>query len=215
MKAFWQLIMVALLQLPTLACATPLQGRFYGGAELGIPFDSDQTNDVSEKLVSALGGSASTTESGTVKLGRVFGGYKVMENLDVEVGAYQTGKSTLRFTGVMANTLPYSGVAHSSAYGVNYSALFRPNITTGWNQVFFRLGGHWSSLETTSTVVTSLGTSSSTTTNSGSGLVYGFGYDGAINKTTDWRLQLTRTNNVAGKPGLNTSVISFGVVKSF
>lgn len=212
MKILWRLFSLTLAHCSTTAFATSVQPLFYVGAELGIPFGSDQAGYLSQMLVSRLGGSASVADSNVVALGRLFGGYKVLENLDIEVGAYQTGKSSLQFTGAV-NTFPfrYSGVARNSADGINYTVLFRPNLVSGWNRAFFRLGGHWSRLETT----TIIRTFSATTKDSGSGLVYGVGYDGVINETMNWRLQMTRTNNVAGKSGFNTYVMSIGILKSF
>jgi len=217
MKTLRQLVILTLAHCSAPVFATSVQPLFYVGAELGIPFDSDQEDALSQMLVSRLGGSASVTDSTVVKLGRLFGGYKALEMMHVEVGLYQTGESTLRFTGLATRpaAFPYAGIVRSSAYGLNYTALFRPGIASGWNPLFLRLGGQWSRLESIQTTTTFAGTSSATSIHSGGGLVYGLGYDGSINKTLDWRMQLTRSHRIGGMPGLNTSVMSIGMVKKF
>lgn len=212
MKILLQLIFLALAQFYPLAYATPIQPRFYAGAELGIPFGTEQENSLSQALVSRLGGNATVTEAGMAQNGRIFGGYKALENMDFEIGLFQTTESTYPFTGRTGLGIPYSGNARTSVYGINYVTLLRPNIASGWHHVFVRLGGHWSRMETTSTIA---GLGSSTTTNSGSGSTYGFGYEGIIDTTINWRLQLTRTNRLGGKSGSNASVISLGILKNF
>ena len=212
MKIFSQLVFFALAQFCPLAYATPIQSHFYAGAELGIPFGTEQENSVSQALVSRLGGSATATEAGMAQNGRILGGYKAFENIDFEVGLFQTTESSYPFTGRTGLGIPYSGNARTSVYGINYVTLLRPDIASGWNHVFIRLGGHWSRMETTTTIA---GLGSSTTTNSGSGSTYGLGYEGVIDSTINWRLQLTRTNSLGGKSGSNASVISLGILKIF
>ena len=213
MKIFLQTIILALAQFSSLTYATTMQSQFYAGAELGLPLGSEQATSFSQGLISRLGGTATTTESGSVQIGKIFGGYKAQENIGIEIGIFQSTKSTLQFTGT--SILSYSGTAHNSVYGLNYSTLLRPNIASGWNHVFFRLGGHWTRLEATSTIIGFRSPISTSTINTGSGILYGLGYEGTLDKNIDWRVQFTRSNSVAGISRNNTSVISFGILKNF
>jgi hypothetical protein len=213
MKIFSQLIFLTLANVSQLAYALTPDDKFYAGAELGIPISSNQESLAAQGLISSLGGSASASESGMVLSGRIFGGYKMLENMDIEIGGFQSTESSLQFNGTSARLGgSYSGNAHANAYGVNVATLLRPTIASGWHPVFFRLGGHWARLESTSTIT---GIRSTTTISSGSGMLYGFGYDGTINKNTDWRVQVTRSQRLAGNAGNNTSIVSFGIMKKF
>ena len=212
MKIFLQLIILTLANFSQHAYALTSDVKFYAGAELGIPISSNQESLFAQGLVSRVGGSASATESGMVLTGRIFGGYKVLENMDIEIGVFQSTENSLQFNGASPSIGRYSGNSHATVFGANIATLLRPTIASGWHQGFLRLGGHWARLETTSTIT---GINSTTTINTGSGMLYGLGYDGSINKNTDWRIQFTRSQRLAGNSGNNTSIISFGIMRKF
>jgi hypothetical protein len=58
---------------------------FYAGIELGYASLKDQTQETANDLVGAVGGRVSVTQDSGIFDGRLFGGYKIIENIDFEL----------------------------------------------------------------------------------------------------------------------------------
>ena len=71
--------------------------KFYAGAELGYAAVANNAQTFANSLVATNGGSASVTQNRSIAVGRIFGGYKVLENVDLELGAAQTSNVNIIF----------------------------------------------------------------------------------------------------------------------
>jgi hypothetical protein len=200
-------------------CIAHAQGntpeKFYGGLEVGRATVSNQTGDVTSDLVSQLGGTATATQSSSVNDYRFFGGYKLNENVDLELGYLQTSRVGVNFSGRSSGSVSYTGTAGIKYSGFDYSVLLRPAVSSGMNNLFFRLGGH-SLKSTVDSSFTVSGTSYSTKTKeSGAGTLFGIGYDLNVAKNADLRVSVNRLNSLAGQSDANVTVYSVGVLARF
>ena len=182
----------------------------YVGAELGVAVVKDNAQEVAHALAVTNGGSAFVTQDLSVGTGRIFAGYKIIENIDAEVGYFKTGDVKYNFSGTGSGG--YSGVAKASAEGFDYSLLFRPSVHSGLNGTFLRLGGH-SSKENVS--VTGINVRGNKVDTSGTGYLYGLGYDIANTQTIDIRLQWTHMQKIAGISDEQANVFSVGFLAKF
>ena len=191
------------------------QSKMYWGGEVGISHLDDQTGAISTGLVNAVGGSASASQDRNVTTFKVVGGYRYTENLDLEVGYFQSATARMNFNGVSSGAVAYTGNANLNFSGVEYAANVRPSVSSGWNELYFRIGGHTSRLETDISINANAVTASANKTYSGSGTLYGLGYDQKFNETTKIRYSAVKYSRVGGESDSGGSVFSIGVVKNF
>jgi hypothetical protein len=191
------------------------QSKMYWGGEVGISHLDDQTGAISTGLVNAVGGSASASQDRNVTTFKVVGGYRYTENLDLEVGYFQSATAHMNFNGVSSGAVAYTGNANLNFSGVEYAATLRPSVSSGWNELYFRIGGHTSRLETDISINANAVTGSANKTYSGSGTLYGLGYDQKFNETTKIRYSAVKYSRVGGESDSGGSVFSIGVVKNF
>lgn len=192
--------------------ANPSKG--YMGAEFGSVKFKDQTS-IATSLVNVVGGSATSVQDTGVSVGRFFGGLTVTENFSAELGYIYTGTANASFSGVSRTSVAYSGTASQKTTGFDYSALIRPNQSTGLNGLFLRVGGHSLSTQVDVSLATGSSSGATSATTSGSGSLIGFGYDGKINDKLDFRVAYTRYNTVAGISSNDASLLSFGLIAKF
>lgn len=190
------------------------EAKGYIGAEYGaIRFNN--TTSLASGLVAAVGGSASSVQDTGMGVGRFFGGLVINENISAELGYVLTGNANASFSGVSRTSVSYSGTATQKASGFDYSALIRPSVSTGLNGLFFRVGGHSMTIDTSVTLLTgtSVGVASGKT--SGTGSLYGLGYDIELNNKSNIRLGYTAYNSVAGSSGSDVTAFTVGFVAKF
>ncbi len=191
------------------------QGKFYFGVDVGGTALEDQTSDLSSGLVRAVGGTASASQSKSLTNLKVFGGYKFSENVDLELGYFSTSTLNMTFSGRSSNNTAYSGSLNGSASGFEYSVNLRPSTTSGWNDLYFKLGATTSTLKT-SLSVTGNSSIASSQNYSGTGAVYGLGYDKKIGTETKIRFGLTRYNQVGSSDlAFKGNVLSIGFRNDF
>ncbi len=208
------LSVVLLASATSFAQSNSFKPGFYAGIDAGYTKVSDQTNTTATTLVSGVGGSAAVTQNTGIGVGRIFGGYKVTENFDVELGYFQTGDITQNIAGVARNSVAYTGSVKIETSGYDYSVLARPNISTGWNNAFLKIGGQHSEYKST---ITLTGTSTASISNkvNGNGYLFGAGYDFNVAKNIDVRAQATRFLKIAGESDSKATIYSVGVLGKF
>jgi hypothetical protein len=194
------------------ASAQTFTPKFYAGAEVGYSAVDDNAQTLANTLVATNGGSASVTQNTGIATGRIFGGYKVIEYVDVELGIFRGGNVNYNFSGVSRGATPYSGTASIYTQGIDYSVLLRPSLSSGFNNLFVRLGGAWSQENLSVSGNNIVGGSSSV---SGNGYIYGLGYDVPVDKTIDARISINRLQNIAGQSSDNATVYSVGILAKF
>jgi hypothetical protein len=185
---------------------------FYLGADAGYTVVDNNAQTFANGLVATNGGSSSVTQNRDVGVGRLYAGYKITENFDVEVGYFASGDISYRFSGVSSGNTAYSGTADVAAKGVDYSILMRPNLSTGWNAAFLQVGGH-SSKQTVDVYGTNI--RGGKLSASGTGYLVGAGYDLNVAKDIDIRLKATHLTKIGGSSGDNATIYSVGVIGRF
>jgi hypothetical protein len=207
------IVIAALAALSSSAIAQSFKPGFYAGAEIGVAKVDDEAQALANNLVSEVGGSASVIQDTSVAVGRIFAGYKLNENVDLELGYFSSGDAESRFSGVTRGAQAYNGLFTLSVTGIDYSALLRPSISSGFNNAFLRVGGHSSKSELV--LSGSALVNSQTIKQSGTGMLFGAGYDFNVTKTVDVRVQVTRLLKIAGESDSNTTMFSAGVLGKF
>ncbi len=207
-------VIVALVTISPASMADTLAFKpgVYVGAELGATRVDNNAQAFANGLVAVNGGSSSVTQNTSVGTGRVFAGYKIIENMDAEVGYFKSGDITYNFSGVSSGSTAYSGVAKVNAEGFDYSVLLRPSIQSGLHGAFLRLGAHSSRENLVITGTNIRGTKADV---SGTGYLYGLGYDIASTQTFDVRLQWMRLEKIAGESSDKANVFSVGFLAKF
>ena len=196
------------------AQSNAFKSGFYGGVDAGYTKVSDETHTTAAALVSALGGSAAVTQNTGVGTGRIFAGYKATENFDFEVGYFKAGNITQNIAGVARNSVAYTGNVTIKTTGYDYSVLARPNISSGWNNAFLRVGGQYSEYKGSFTL-TGTSTANFSSKVNGNGYLFGAGYDFNVANNIDVRAQATRLMKIAGESDSNATIYQIGVVGKF
>jgi opacity protein-like surface antigen len=198
-----------------MAQSSTFKPGFYAGIELGYAQVEDQTQETATALVSSLGGRATVTQDSAVFDGRIFGGYKIIENIDFELGLAQSSTVSQTVSGVSGGSVSYTGKADISYSGVDYSVLLRPSISTGLNNLYVRVGGTYLTQKQDVSLSTSGYSASSALNTSGSGYILGVGYDIPVSKSVDIRAAYNYLGNIAGISNNYTNRFSIGVLGKF
>ena len=188
----------------------------YAGVEVGVSGIKDQAQSTANALVSAVGGSASVTQDTRLYDARIFAGYKVIQYVDLELGYTQTSTANMNYSGRSSGNVAYSGNANFSVSGIDYSAILRPSLASGFNNVFVRVGGTYLSQNQNNSLAASNGAYASSNLNkSGGGYILGLGYDLPIDKTFDVRAAYNYLGNIAGISNNYANRFSIGLVGKF
>lgn len=198
-----------LIAAPSIA-QTSTEQKAYGGVEYAWVKFKDQTS-IASVLVGSVGGTATSTQDTGISIGRFYGGYALTENLGVEIGYVMSGTANATFSGVARNGVAYSGNAQIKVSGVDYAAVFRPSKASGLNGLFFKLGGHSLSGDTTVSLITGAGSGAASTSVSGSGTLYGLGYEAEIAPNMAVRAAYTTYSKIAGVSGSDANIYTVGL----
>lgn len=188
---------------------------FYAGAELGDSQMKDQSGSFSASLVSTLGGTANASQDKNVFSGRLFGGYKIIENIDVELGYFQSNSYSINDNGVSGSGFAYSGTNSLKFSGFDYAVLLRPSISSGFNGAFLRLGGQHSKVTDDSTATVGAATRFASGSRTGSGFMIGFGYDFNVAKNVAIRAEYNHMDSIGGNSNNAADTILIGVIGKF
>jgi hypothetical protein len=146
----------------------------------------------------------------------MFAGYKVNPIVDLELGYFQTGDLGYRVNGVSGGSVAYAASANESYSGFDYSVLLRPLTFSETARGFFiKLGGHRSK-GNLDVQFTGGGLSAGLNeSKSGSGTLYGLGYDFQFDKNFFGRAAVTEYKKMAGISNNDGTVYSLGLGYKF
>lgn len=215
MKTYIFVATLAVLGVGQISISHADESNFYAGIVAGSVNVQDETGGLTTSLVNNLGGSASATQDSSVAVGRVFVGYKASENIDLEVGYFGSDTDTINFSGRSGGGVAYSGSLGGTVTGFDYSVLLRPNLASGFNGVYLRLGGHSSKLDGSGSISVNGGTYGISASESGSGFLYGIGYDGPITKNLDWRVDFSSYRGLGGDSSAYANLYMVGILGRF
>ncbi len=207
-------VLIALAVLATFSAHAD-QSKTYFGGEFGMSKVDDATGNLTSSLVSSVGGAATATQDSTVSTFKILGGYRYTDNIDFELAYFQSSTVNLNFNGVSSNSTAYTGNANMKFNGFEYAANLRPSVSTGWNDLYLRVGGHSSKVETSVTVNANAVSASNGTSYSGTGTLYGLGYDHKIDSSMKVRFSAIKYNKVGGESNSGGTVYSVGILKDF
>jgi len=190
-------------------------GPFYGGLEFGASQIEDNSGALASSMRSSLGGTASASQDTSLSSYRFFGGYKLNENVNFELGYAQSGDLRSTFSGKSGGNIAYTGSANLKYSGFDYSVALRPSTSTGYNNAFLKLGVTNYKVDVSATATAGISTASQSRSESGSGLLFGAGYDLNVANSFDIRFAVNRLTNVAGSSNNNVTSYSIGLLKSF
>jgi len=215
MLNFKKSAVIALLAVAsTSSFAQSASGKTYFGLELGSSKVDNATGELTSSLVSSLGGSAAATQDSSIKLFKFLAGYKYSDNIDLEAAYLKSSDVNLTFSGTTRGSVAYAGAATQSISGFEFSTNLRPDVATGWNNAFLKLGVHNFTADYSLRVTSGSASVATSSSDSGSGTLYGFGYDYPMGNGSNIRFAYTKYNKVAGGE-TSGSVIGLGFTKQF
>jgi OmpA-like transmembrane domain len=194
-------------------CAQNADLKFYGGAELGGAMLSNETGKLASTTMQANGGAAIATQDSIAHVFRIFGGYKVNENIDLEVGYFEAPKRHTRITGRSAASADFISSGYEQSKGIDYSAVIRPNVSSGYNNLFVRIG--ITEYDSSTTMFASGSTYLANSHLSGTGRFLGAGYDAPLDSNMSLRLSVNRLSRISGNVDGSATVYSIGVINRF
>ena len=207
------ILAVALLAVSSSTFA--FEAKPYFGIEVGSTKVDNASGPVAAELVTALGGTATATQNTTITATQLVGGYKATENVDVELAYVNTSKLSLNFSGVSSGSVAYAGAIGMKISGFSYSVNLRPSVSTGFNGAFLKIGGHNFDADLTTSLSAGSVAVASSSTISGSGTLFGVGYDIPLDNASDVRVSWTKYNKVAGESDISAKFLNIGYIRRF
>lgn len=187
--------------------------NLYAGLDVGAANTSNRATDTASRYAVLAAGTATVEQDRNKAAVRLYGGYRLNELADVELGYLQSGSYNSGVSGTKSGGTAYSGSETFKFSGFDYSLVLRPKVATGYNAVFLKVGGHSLTRKLDSAVP---GVLTSNNSLSGSGLLYGLGYDlQNVWRGIDLRLAYTHYDRIGGESGSKGSLYSLGVVKRY
>jgi hypothetical protein len=213
MKKLWySLIMSSAFSAATVS-AQNADLKFYGGVEFGGAMLSNETEKLAKTTMQANGGSAIAIQDATAQTFRIFGGYKVNENIDLELGYFEAPDRPTRITGRSAASTDFMSSGYERSRGLDYSAVIRPNVTSGYNNLFARIG--ITEYDRRTTMAASGSTYLANSHISGTGRFFGVGYDAPLDSNVSLRLSVNWLSRIAGNVDGSATVYSIGLINRF
>lgn len=208
------LVASAALVMTIASQAQTFEQKPYFGFEVGSATVEDATGPATSSLVAGLGGTATATQDSTIQSYKLIGGYKYSENLDFEVGYLKTSSLDMNFSGVSRGNVAYSGGISLKLSGYEYAAILRPNVDTGWNNAYLKIGGHKLDGDLDINVRAGNVSAADSASTSGNGTLFGLGYDHPLDKKTSLRFALTEYKKIAGED-ITARFVSVGAIYKY
>ena len=168
------------------------------GVDLGFGFIDIGADDTAQEIANISGSTVTASYDTGAWFGRIYGEYKIADATYLDIGLFQTGDVTAKYT--------LSGATASESYsanGVDISAVIKENDTEG---LFVKGGMHSSTIDGNANVTISGTTYAAQATSSGSGFLVGGGYDYADGQ----RAGITYYSNLGGDSAADMWLIYYG-----
>lgn len=191
--------------------------KFYFGAELGYTKPENNTEWIENYLTQNLGGNHQAKQDNYISDLRFFGGFKVDQYLDLELGISATDDFKISINGIGNNKKSYYAAYTSSYSGLDLSAILRPFDESKLKNLYFRVGGTNLKTKEQLTITTS-GSNNYYSANYetiGNGYILGIGYDYPISESKFVRASWNHLGNISGISGNYVNKISLGFLGKF
>jgi hypothetical protein len=153
----------------------------------------------------------STSQDKTVPAFRIFGGMALNPNFDVELGYLYTGEARVTYRGENGgDSLRWT--QDFSATGLDLAAVYKP-----FDNGFFVKGGVHATKGKAKTNAYENGVfeGSDSDSESGTGFLFGLGYQAPITKGINLRGSFVRYQRIAGESDYNLDLVTVGLTKQF
>jgi hypothetical protein len=183
----------------------------YGAAKI-----DDNAQDTANTFVSILGGSAVVTQDTSIGVGRLFLGYRTTEQTAVEFGYFASGKASTRVAGVARGGGAYTASGDVEYDGFDISGVWFPMAAKfGDGGLFLKAGVHNSDIDANFSITGAGGTVSATTSEGGTGSLFGAGFDWKYSDQAFVRFAVTRYLKIGGDSDAKGTVYSIGIGTNF
>lgn len=190
--------------------------RWYGGLEYGSTELDDNTGPTANQFVSLLGGAVTVTQDSSVGIGRIFLGYRFTEQVALEGGYFKSNKASIRVAGVAGGGGAYTARGDVEFDGFDISGVWFPMANKmGDAGLFLKAGVHHSNTEASFSITGAGGTVSASGDESGTGTLFGIGYDWKFTDQAFARIAATRYLNVGGESDNKGTVYSIAIGTNF
>ena len=169
-KFIFSLIFLLTLSLSSFLKA---EDKFSIGAEIGYGFLDVGAPDTAQTMTNIAGTTVSHDADEEAWVGRLFGDFEIIDSLYFDAGYFVTGEIDAKYT--------KSGVSTTEAYSANgfdLSLMFKEDEKAGF---FLKAGAHLSELDGEANIVINGTVYDSKAADSGTGFLFGAGYDFANN----------------------------------
>lgn len=206
---------VLILILATAVAGASQAAGGYIGLGLGVSKIKNEESRFNSAFLSQVGGSISSAQDTSANNIRAIGGFFLNENLALEVGYTRTNNIDLRYSGVTSSSAAYRGAAAVSVSGLDGSLIFRPSLASGYNKFFASVGFHSYEAKLKTTFLVGSSAYLADTEVTGTGTMYGIGYDYRLGHAMDIRFGLTRLNRIAGESAANMTNYGVTLIKHY
>ena len=180
------------------------QSKSYFGIDAGYAFVDLKAEETAQDIANLSGNSVYYEEDQAALYMRIYYGHAISDSLDLQAGYFNTSDITAKY---------YIGTDSASesyeASGFDASFKYRPSIDDG---IYAKIGVHYSEL-TGSASVTIGGTTYdiASARSSGTGLMYGFGYDFGRNENgSGWKIGYDFYDTIGGIVGADFGLLYLG-----
>ncbi len=167
-------------------------------------------DEIGQALADASGHTVNAVYDQSTSVGRVFAGWNVAQGVDIELGYLQSGDLSATYTGTTAGGAAFSVNTDLSASGFDVAAVWWPT-----ENIFLKGGAHSMEVEGNLTANVSGTSATYSTSESGTGLLVGVGYEGALSKDINWRAAYTYYDSLGGMSDANAHNYTVGLKMKF
>ncbi len=209
-----------LLAMPALLLAITVHAqegkRTYGAIEYGVTRIDNEAAAIASVYVSSLGGSAAVTQDTSAGIGRLFFGYRLTPQAAVEGGYFSSQKFGARVAGTTGGGAAYTSAIDIEISGFDAAFVWSPMATNYADSGFYlKAGAHSSKVETALSITGTGGTVALSGKESGTGMLFGAGYDWKFSDNAFIRTGATRYLKLGGDSDSKATVYSVAVGISF
>jgi hypothetical protein len=179
-------------------CSKLVADEITFGVDVGYGFLDIGADETAQTIANLSGSTVTASYDTGAFFGRIYGDYKIADSTYIDVGLFMTGDVTAKYT--------LSGATVSESYsanGIDVSAVLKENEKEG----FFVKGGiHSSTIDGNANITISGTTYAAQATASGTGFVFGAGYDGDNNS----RAGVSLYSNLGGDSAADIWLFYYG-----